>query len=99
MNKRRKLRHQEVGEQLRAAEDEWMSLLRKNREIETACNLADNQAQELQRTLDRYPPPLPPREGGLVCDILVPLMESASGGIAASALQICLWQLTGRWQT
>lgn len=53
VNKRRKLRHQEVGEQLRAAEDEWMSLLRKNREIETACNLADNQAQELQRTLDR----------------------------------------------
>lgn len=53
VNKRRKLRHQEVGEQLQATEVEWAELLVKNREIETACNLAERQAHDLQQILDR----------------------------------------------
>ena len=53
MNKRRKLRHEEVGEQLQATEAEWQELLAKNRQIEAACALADTQAQDLQQKLDR----------------------------------------------
>lgn len=53
VNKRRKLRHEEVGEQLQATETEWRDLLAKNREIQAACAQADAEARELQQKLDR----------------------------------------------
>jgi hypothetical protein len=53
VNKKRKLTHQAVGEQLQGIEAEWASLIVKNREIETASNVADRKAQILQQKLDK----------------------------------------------
>ena len=51
LNQKRKLTHEGAGKELDAIEAEWKALILKNREIETACSLADSRIAELEEQL------------------------------------------------
>ena len=53
VNKKRKLKHEAAGAQLEAIEDEWKTLINKNRDIDKVCALADQQIADLEEKLRR----------------------------------------------
>ncbi len=51
LNKRRKLKHEAAGKDLEAMESQWKELIRKNRNIEKACAVTDQQIESLEEQL------------------------------------------------
>lgn len=51
LNQKRKLKHEAAGRELEDIEAQWKELITKNRNIEKACTVADQQIQGLQEQL------------------------------------------------
>ena len=54
LNKKRKLKHKGAGRDLQAIETQWKALIVKNRNIEKACTVADQQVDGLQQQLRQW---------------------------------------------